>query len=143
MKPSKKSPEAAARVFRMKAKWNYEIASHAIQKGYFDVAAGRLYYALFQAIRAILEEQGIRVSDVFPESRDTDWRNDTLRAPETLTRASLENHYGTVKMAWDLRVTGDYYPSCVVAKGVHKLRTRGVPILQELGVLEIEGEPGD
>jgi uncharacterized protein (UPF0332 family) len=90
-----------------KARASLRACQHLLEAGFFDPAASRLYYALFQAALQGLANAGVSPGDV--SSGETRW-NHALIAQNTYRCRKQKGDRGIFESLRSLREQADYQP---------------------------------
>ncbi len=110
---------APAGPVKAKALQNLRAGNLLFDRGLYDAAASRYYYAMFQASVHVLESRGVPPGSAVPDTQR--WRHRTVRArvAEVRGRPGDERLYEEIRL---LRETADYNPDPVGHRAVESCR---------------------
>ena len=124
---------------RQKAIMSYNETMCLIRNKSYNGAASRAYYALYQAIVAQFNEQGLDPKNFSSRGRESigEWPHETIRNNSTLAGVDRRD-VSIIKAAWELRRKADYKTDLVTWSEMEYVASGLARILKSVNVTVLE-----
>lgn len=119
---------------KAKARATCDDAQFLFGCGRYNAAAGRAYYAIFQAVTAEFDRMRKRPGDFRVLSNDNPgkWPHCTVRDNASAAGIASRNTF-LVRQAWALRVKADYEPAPVLKDELSPIMVKLEELIEETG----------